>query len=88
MKCKEITVSGDVKNKGYRFAAMQKAYQLGVRGTVKKNRDGTIFIEAEGDDANLESFISWCNVGPLGAKVEQLDINEVPVKNFKGFDMI
>lgn len=87
MKNKVIIVSGDVRNKGYRFTAMQKAYQFDIRGYIKRVHEGGFFIEAEGEDENLTQFIEWCKKGPIGSKVEKVEVTDGEMKSFKSFDM-
>ena len=83
-----IHVVGNVQHKGFRFTSMQMAYQYKVRGTVSNQRDGSLYIEAEGEEDDLEKFVIWCKKGPFWAKVEKIDIEEGEVKNYKSFDIL
>jgi acylphosphatase len=87
MKNVVIIIHGKVRHKGFRFAAMQKAYQLNVRGFIKNQADSSLYVEAEGEESNLDTFIEWCKVGPIGAQVTTVDVTEGSMKDFKGFDM-
>ena len=62
MKHLNITISGKVHGVFFRMSTKAVADQLGVKGIIKNQKDGTIFIEAEGDDFSLENFMeySWC----------------------------
>ena len=88
MKSVVIIVQGKVQHKGFRFTAMQVAYQRGIKGFVKNERDGSLYIEAEGDDEQVDGFIEWCRRGPVWAKVEQVDVKEGEYKGYAGFDML
>ena len=44
--------------------------------------------EAEGEEEHINSFIQWCNRGPMGARVENVEVSEGDLKNFSGFDII
>ncbi|MEI8006536.1 MAG: acylphosphatase [Bacteroidota bacterium] len=88
MKHYNITISGQVQKIGFRFSAMHSAYRYGVQGIVKNMNDGKVYIEAEGEDSNLDDFLQWCRRGPLGAKVDNVGVEEGEMKNFLSFDII
>jgi len=88
MKNVHIQIEGKVQHKGFRFTAMQMAYQCGIRGIVRNQKGGSLYIEAEGDDENLEKFISWCRKGPVWAKVEKIIVEDGEFKNYQSFDIL
>ena len=88
MKNIHIRVEGKVQHKGFRFTAMQRAYQYGVKGIIKNQRDGSLYIEAEGNDEELKKFITWCEKGPVWAKVTKMEIEEGEVKSYTAFDIL
>lgn len=73
-----IIVSGRVQGVGYRYSARNTASQLGLTGWVKNRIDGKVEIIAEGDNINLEKFLSWIKKGPRFAKVDSVDIEFYP----------
>ncbi|MGX4669384.1 acylphosphatase [Cerasibacillus sp. JNUCC 74] len=54
---KHAILSGRVQGVGLRFMAKQKADELGVKGWIKNNDDGTVELEAEGNEVQLERFM-------------------------------
>ena len=84
-KSYRITVSGKVQNVGFRFYTARTALEFSIAGFVKNEPDGTVYIEAEGEDAALESFAAWCSRGPEWARVDRFDIQEQPLMHHKGF---
>ena len=88
MKCYQITISGAVTNKGFRFSAMQMAYKLGINGFVQYRTHSSILIEAEGKKKKLQKFIDWCKHGPIGAKVDEINVEEIDVKGYTSFNII
>ena len=80
-------IDGEVQQKGFRFTAMQMAYKFGIRGFVQNRKKHSLYIEAEGEDENLDQFISWCRKGPIGAKVENIEIQEGEFQNYQSFDI-
>lgn len=80
-----IKVKGRVQGVGFRYNAMMRARELGIKGYVKNERDGSVLIEAEGDPTSLDNFTYWCTQGPNFARVDHISIHPGPVRNFKEF---
>lgn len=80
-----IKISGRVQVVFFRYRAQQKAEKLGVKGFARNEDDGTVYIEAEGEEEPLGKFLEWCNDGPLLAKVEKVEKAEGEMKNFSNF---
>ena len=88
MKHLDITITGKVQGVFFRAATKAVADQLGVKGFVKNQQDGSVYIEAEGDEFSLESFLAFCNEGPDKAIVEKVDVIEGEVKNYRNFEKV
>lgn len=84
----DIIVKGKVQGVGYRFAAKSVADQLGVKGFVKNEPNGDVFIAAEGDNISLEMFLEWCYEGSEHAGVDVVESNEGELKNYRNFDVL
>ncbi len=69
MKIIKIKVFGDVQGVNFRHEAKQEADELGLKGFVMNQPDGSIYIEAEGEEEDLELILRWCYTGPDIAKV-------------------
>lgn len=83
-----IIVSGKVQGVGYRLSALKQASIFNITGYVKNNYcDGSVIIEAEGEVANLEDFISWCKKGPSMARVQSLSVQEIQLKGYTEFQI-
>lgn len=80
-----ITVFGLVQGVNFRTSAAEQARSLGITGFAKNTKDGNVYIEAEGDEAALRKFISWCEAGTPWAKVERVEAAEGQMKNFREF---
>ena len=83
MKHLNIKIYGRVQDVGFRFGAKKKADELGIKGFIKNEPDGTVYIEAEGDGNVLDNFLEWCRKGPRFASVERVEVME---KDFKGYE--
>jgi len=88
MKHLDITVKGKVQGVFYRASTKAVADQLGIRGTVKNQPDGDVFIEAEGEPALLDMFLDWCKEGPEDAEVSALESHEGELKNYRNFEIL
>ena len=83
-----ITVKGKVHGVFYRASTKAVADQLGVKGWIKNEPGGDVFIEAEGDDISLELFLDWCREGPEHAIVTSVESNEGELKNYRNFEVV
>jgi acylphosphatase len=82
-----IKVSGRVQGVFYRASTAEVAEQLGLRGFVRNEPNGAVYIEVEGDEEQLDQFVTWCEQGPRLAKVDTVDIEEAPLVGFKTFEV-
>ena len=80
-----IRVTGKVQNVGFRYYTVQAAKDFNIDGFVKNQMDGSVYIEAEGENDALEGFISWCRRGPHYARVDGFEIQEQPLMGYDGF---
>ncbi|MEK7507962.1 MAG: acylphosphatase [Patescibacteria group bacterium] len=69
MKTIKIKIFGDVQGVNFRHEAKKEADELGLKGFAENLPDGSVYIEAEGEDENLERILKWCYTGPETAKV-------------------
>jgi acylphosphatase len=88
MKAIEITIYGRVQKVFFRVSTKAVADQMGIKGFVKNQKDGSVFIHAEGDPLFLESFIDWCKYGPDDANVEDTKIEDTEAKNYRNFEVL
>lgn len=80
-----ITVSGKVQGVYFRAFTEKEAQRLNLRGFVRNERNGDVYIEAEGEDANLNQLINWCQTGSPNAIVKDIKVAEGEVKGFPEF---
>ena len=72
-----LVISGRVQRVGYRDAAVQAAFELGVYGWVRNRRDGSVEAMVQGDSHAVERFVAWCHRGPPLARVAEVASDEV-----------
>ena len=79
MKRFRAIVSGRVQGVGYRASAAYEARRLGVHGWVRNRHDGTVEVDAQGDETVLQTFLVYLRQGPPGARVKMVDVDWLPV---------
>ena len=85
MKHFNIIISGKVQGVFYRQSTLEIANELGIRGFVRNEPNGNVYIEAEGTEEQLKKIIEWCKKGPSRAVVSEVIFSEGELKNFEGF---
>ena len=80
----KIEITGKVQGVYFRKSTKEKADSLGIQGFVENCRDGSVYIEAEGNTEALETFIRWCQQGSEFANVK--DVVVLKYEKLKDFD--
>jgi acylphosphatase len=83
-----ITITGKVQGVGFRETTKIIANQMMVTGFVRNEKDGSVYIEAEGDNIFLEEFVNWCHEGPDRSRVENVVVSDGEVKNYRNFEIL
>jgi acylphosphatase len=78
-----IYVKGRVQGVGFRYSAVREAKRRGIKGFVKNQYDGSVYIEAEGSQEQLLDFVEWCRRGPGNVKSVMADPG--PLENYWDF---
>jgi len=87
MKSFVIRVTGKVQGVFYRASTADEANRLGLRGFVRNEPDGSVYLEAEGDEQKLNELVNWCKRGPSRAVVSAVEVNEQSLKNYNSFEV-
>lgn len=82
-----IHVYGRVQGVGFRFSARKYAIGLGLKGFIRNELDGSVYIEVEGDEERLNPFLKWCYEGPSLSKPDYVEVQESKIRNFQTFDI-
>lgn len=82
-----IRVSGKVQGVFYRASTKEIADQLGVKGFVRNESNGDVYIEAEAAEEKIKLFLEWCRVGPKRARVEDVSVTESDLLDFVLFEV-
>ena len=85
MKHINIIVEGKVQGVWFRDSTMKEAQRHGIKGFVRNEPDGSVYIEAEGDTDKLDGFVKWCHSGPEKAVVTNVGVSKGKFKDFMEF---
>ncbi|MEE1946875.1 acylphosphatase [Pedobacter sp. KR3-3] len=88
MKHINIKVTGKVQGVFFRASTKAVADQMGVKGLVKNQKDGSVYIEAEASETILDLFLDWCKEGPEKSVVENVEVADGEIKNYRNFEVI
>lgn len=80
-----IIIEGKVQGVGFRYSALKKANEMGIKGFVRNKEDGSVYLEIEGEPELIEQFTEWCWRGPSWALVEKVNCQTIPHANFTSF---
>lgn len=87
MKGFSILVKGRVQGVFYRASTKEQADALHLKGFVRNELSGDVYIEAEGEEGAMQNFIKWCHQGPPRAQVTSVSIVEKKIEGFVSFEV-
>lgn len=80
MRKVRMNVQGRVQGVGFRYMTKMVADELGITGTVRNEDDGSVSIEAFGEDNMINTFIKKVKESPSPAgRVTYVDLQEDPM---------
>jgi len=82
---RNIRITGRVQGVGFRYNAREAASWYDIKGFIRNQPSGDVYIEAEGTRTAVDDFIAWCRQGPPRAMVHAVDITESEVRGFGEF---
>lgn len=84
-----IVVHGDVQGVGFRYYTQKSALLYGIGGWVRNRADGSVEIDAEGEEAGISGFIAAVGRGNSFSRVVSTQIERIKDIAYHGsFDII
>ena len=69
-------MTGRVQGVAYRASTVEQARAHGLTGWVRNLPDGSVELEAQGDEARVSSLLAWCAQGPPAARVAGVAVDD------------
>ena len=83
-----LHIKGIVQGVGFRPFVYSQAKKNLICGWVKNAADG-VHVEAEGEEAHVNAFVmALSEKAPQAANVREIEIKEIPLQNFEGFEIV
>jgi acylphosphatase len=82
---RHVVAHGRVQGVWFRESARRHAELHGVSGWVRNRADGTLEAELEGAAEDVELVTRWFALGPPDARVDRLEVTELPIDGEQGF---
>jgi acylphosphatase len=76
VKASLVKVFGRVQRVGYRRHVLDSAQELGLSGYVRNEKDGSVTVFVQGDNAAAEKFIEKLKTPPQPAHVKSLEVKD------------
>jgi acylphosphatase len=83
-----LRITGLVQGVFFRASAAHQAVKLGLCGWVRNMEDGSVEAHVQGEESAIQEFAGWCRQGPEGAKVEDVQMTEMPDESRDRFDIL
>ncbi|HMM66279.1 MAG TPA: acylphosphatase [Dokdonella sp.] len=85
MACARFHVCGHVQGVSFRAGTRAQAARLGISGHARNLRDGRVEVLAAGSPDSLAELEAWLQRGPLGARVQSVEREDLPDQSLTGF---
>jgi acylphosphatase len=83
-----VFVSGKVQGVFFRSKTRSEAKENHVTGWVRNLDDERVEAIFEGEEENVERLVEFCRKGPVGAKVDAVDVIWQPYSgDYAGFEI-
>jgi acylphosphatase len=79
---KEIRISGRVQGVGFRYRAKYAASGLGVSGWVKNEWDGSVLMEVQGTERQINEMLTIINQSHY-ISIDDLEYHEIPLVKYE-----
>ena len=80
-----IRVKGKVQGVWFRYFTRKKAEELDLCGFVQNEREGSVYLEASGEEEQIKSLIKWCYEGSPLSNVNEVIIEELKIRHNNPF---
>jgi acylphosphatase len=72
----KVNIKGKVQGVFFRKSILEKAKELDIKGKVRNEASGDVYMEAVGEESALEALLAFCKEGPPAAQVDEVLVEE------------
>ncbi len=72
-----VNITGKVQGVWFRFSTVRRAHELGVRGWVRNQDDGSVQALLQGTADQIDQMLSWLQYGPPLARVDDVQVERI-----------
>ena len=76
---KKVFVYGAVQGVGFRYRAEHAANMLGVTSWVRNEPDGSVLLEVQGTDEQIDKVLAMVNQGTY-VNIDRITANQIPIE--------
>jgi acylphosphatase len=84
---RRVVVRGHVQGVFFRGTVEREAERRGVAGWVTNRADGAVEAVFEGSPDAVQRLVGFCESGPRGADVAQVEATDEEPEGLSGFDV-
>jgi acylphosphatase len=84
---RRVVVHGRVQGVFFRDSTRREAARRGVAGWARNRPDGAVEAVFEGDLSAVAEMVAFCERGPRGAEVANVESTEEQVEGLSGFEV-
>jgi len=85
--CFQVHVGGTVQGVFFRASAQQQAIEYSISGYARNLADGDVELMVCGMPEDVNTMLDWLKQGPDNAKVENIQVKQVPLQEFNHFSI-
>jgi acylphosphatase len=71
---RRLEIRGLVQGVGYRWAMVEEARRLGIRGWVRNRRDGSVEAMVMGTPEAVDRIFGWARRGPRSSVIDAVEV--------------
>ena len=83
-----LLITGKVQGVGYRYSVKLKAESMAIKGYVRNQLDGSVFVTVQGENTAVENFVKWCYKGSSAALVRGVEKIPGSIEDFSEFKIL
>jgi acylphosphatase len=84
---RHVVIHGEVQGVFFRETTRRRARRVAVAGWVRNNDDGTVEAWFEGEHDDVEVMVHFAGIGPSGAHVARVDVENADPQGLREFEV-